>query len=157
MEKFCSTCKCTKMLSEFSKRAGTKDGLSYSCKQCASNRSRSHYDRHKPEYVKRASTQSTARCVALQNWRRTLKCEGCDESDPVCMDFHHVNSDTKEANVATLTAFSLGKMLTELKKCVYVCATCHRKIHAYGMNKIFTHEPVDLATSFSEYVKNIAV
>ena len=52
------------------------------------------------------------------------------------LDFHHVNPDEKifglcDSNAATK---SLEKQLMEAKKCILVCANCHRGIHAGILN-----------------------
>lgn len=43
------------------------------------------------------------------------------------LEFHHVNQDEKELNLSQ--GGTLEKQLSELKKCVLVCANCHRGIH----------------------------
>ena len=52
------------------------------------------------------------------------------------LDFHHVNPETKSFGITDSNAVTkaLEKQLTEMKKCVLVCANCHRGIHA---GKIF--------------------
>jgi hypothetical protein len=47
------------------------------------------------------------------------------------LDFHHIDESTKEFGLSqrSLTR-SWEKILIELKKCVLVCANCHREIHA---------------------------
>ena len=47
------------------------------------------------------------------------------------LEFHHVDPEEKEFGITTDTATrSLEKQLQELKKCILVCANCHRGIHA---------------------------
>lgn len=47
------------------------------------------------------------------------------------LEFHHINEKTKSFDLGTrgLTR-SWEKIKKELKKCVLVCANCHREIHA---------------------------
>ena len=56
-------------------------------------------------------------------------CRNCEESDPVCLDFHHI--DEKVSSVSTLVAErrSLGTIQRELQKCELLCANCHRERH----------------------------
>ena len=50
------------------------------------------------------------------------------------LEFHHVNPSEKEFGLTTSTSTrALSKQLVEMKKCILVCANCHRGIHA---NKI---------------------
>jgi len=67
----------------------------------------------------------------FKNYKRTLKCQDCSESDPVCLDFHHKNPSEKEYPVTEMPrrGFSKEKILTEINKCSVLCANCHRKHH----------------------------
>ena len=73
---------------------------------------------------------------ALRDWfrahRETLKCERCPESDPDCLDFHHLDPKEKETNVATAcrAGWSIPHLQAEMAKCIVLCANCHRKHHA---------------------------
>lgn len=55
MEKYCKRCDTTKPVSEFNKRADTKDGLGYSCRQCNSQAGKEHYEKNKERYKKNAA------------------------------------------------------------------------------------------------------
>lgn len=46
------------------------------------------------------------------------------------LEFHHVNPEEKEFSVASSNMKNLEAQLQELKKCVLVCANCHRGIHS---------------------------
>lgn len=48
------------------------------------------------------------------------------------LDFHHVNPEEKEFGIGDSNAVTkaLEKQLIEIKKCILVCANCHRGIHA---------------------------
>lgn len=47
------------------------------------------------------------------------------------LDFHHVDASTKSFSLsqAGITR-SIARMREEAKKCILVCANCHREIHA---------------------------
>lgn len=65
--------------------------------------------------------------------KRQLECRICGESDIACLDFHHLDPSTKEFDIALASgqqAWSWEKVLTEIRKCVCLCANCHRKVHA---------------------------
>ncbi len=49
------------------------------------------------------------------------------------LEFHHVNPEEKEFGLSANSAItkSLDKQLTEVRKCILVCANCHRGIE-YG-------------------------
>ena len=79
----------------------------------------------------------------------TLKtpCVHCGESDPRCIDFHHMDPKKKSFNVASPPAgTSEHLVLQEIKKCVNLCANCHRLLHC-GDEKV-------CASALYSYEKN---
>jgi hypothetical protein len=58
-------------------------------------------------------------------------CVACGENHPACLDFHHTDPGNKEFNVAwALRHRSTEAVVREAKKCIVLCANCHRKLHA---------------------------
>jgi hypothetical protein len=56
-------------------------------------------------------------------------CANCGEKDPVCLDFHH-KDNTKEYDVSKLISLgNIVKLRAEIRKCIVLCANCHRKHH----------------------------
>ena len=53
------------------------------------------------------------------------------------LDFHHLNPDEKEMSFGKITAHPVSweKIVKEIKKCIMVCANCHREIH-YGFSNV---------------------
>ena len=75
--------------------------------------------------------------IRLRYLRRKIKviqymggvCEDCQGSfNPCVYDFHHVDG-TKEHNVSHLLRGKWENIINELKKCVMLCANCHRLRH----------------------------
>ena len=60
------------------------------------------------------------------------KCKDClGTFIPSVYDFHHVDPAIKDANASILFKKGLtAKVIEELKKCVMLCANCHRIRHA---------------------------
>ena len=51
------------------------------------------------------------------------------------LEFHHVNPEEKSFSItAETTTKAIEKQLEELKKCILVCANCHRGIHSNNIN-----------------------
>jgi transcription elongation factor Elf1 len=88
--------------------------------------------------------------TVFQKWRETLKCCRCGEADAACLEFHHSDPSQKELGVIKMITRSMGAVLKELKKCVVVCANCHRRIHAYNIDTDPTLD--DLAAKFETFV-----
>lgn len=58
------------------------------------------------------------------------KCENCGYSKcKEALDFHHLDPSKKDFNISGSHARSWSKIEGELKKCVLLCANCHREIH----------------------------
>lgn len=86
----------------------------------------------------------------FHGWKATLKCSRCELDEVACLDFHHCDPTQKETGVIRQISKGLQSVLIELKKCVVVCANCHRKVHYY---KIPTESDTDdLAKRFYEFV-----
>lgn len=64
------------------------------------------------------------------NYKSVLKCERCNESFWFCLDFHHNELGGKEYPVNILVnRRRKDLLLEEIKKCIVLCANCHRKEH----------------------------
>ena len=62
--------------------------------------------------------------------KEALKCNRCDESHIVCLDFHHIDPNQKEGNVGQIARnYSTKRLLEEINKCEILCSNCHRKEH----------------------------
>lgn len=70
------------------------------------------------------------------------KCCCCGlEDDPVVYDFHHVQPSNKEFGIGSATTTrSREAYANEAKKCIMVCANCHRKIE----NELIDLSKIDL-------------
>lgn len=63
------------------------------------------------------------------NLLQKSSCIDCGETDPVVLDFDHVNREEKLRSIAKLIrqGTALTKLQTEISKCVIRCANCHRR------------------------------
>ena len=61
--------------------------------------------------------------------KRFKGCSHCGyKKNPVALQFHHVDPSTKLYNVACMRRSSYkqwGKIKTEMRKCIVLCANCH--------------------------------
>ena len=63
-------------------------------------------------------------------FKSTLACIRCGENHISTLDFHHVDSSTKDSAVHKLISNgAYAKALKEIEKCIVLCANCHRKHH----------------------------
>ncbi|QLH80593.1 homing endonuclease associated repeat-containing protein [Halosimplex pelagicum] len=82
------------------------------------------------------NTERTLRRRArLRAWvnerKRERGCADCDESDPACLDFHHLDGEAKAMAVTDMITHGHGReaLREEFEKCDVLCANCHRKRH----------------------------
>lgn len=62
------------------------------------------------------------------------------------LEFHHIDPSQKSYGIASDgTCHDLEKDLAEVKKCILVCANCHREVHAnfYTVEKILQYKIFD--------------
>ncbi len=63
----------------------------------------------------------------IGNYKREHGCIKCNEDDPVCLEFHHVDPSKKQINIAQCT--SKRGALKEIEKCEILCLKCHDSLH----------------------------
>lgn len=80
------------------------------------------------------------------------KCACCGDSfELCCYDFHHLNPNEKDFSLSSVNyngAKTWLKIRDELKKCILVCANCHRLIHN---NLIFAPETSNFNDEYYEW------
>lgn len=62
-------------------------------------------------------------------------CRDCGEKDPIVLDFHHIEEKhpaLRKKKGARRAFICLGwdALHIEIKKCIVLCANCHRRLHA---------------------------
>ena len=79
------------------------------------------------EYVKAWRVRQKQRLVGLFG----SKCQVCGYDRCInSFDFHHVDPDKKDFTISSMIHANWSVIFEEVKKCVMVCANCHREIHA---------------------------
>ena len=85
-------------------------------------------------YAKRRETLSARRQELKAEWlkfKATLKCAKCGFDHQAALDFHHENPKEKTGSVNKFVSNGqFRKAYEEIKKCVVLCANCHRVHHA---------------------------
>lgn len=58
-------------------------------------------------------------------------CERCGETNPVCLEFHHLDESEKKYSVGRLISNtpSIETVMNEVEKCQLLCRNCHRQVH----------------------------
>jgi hypothetical protein len=130
MMKTCTLCKATKDVSFFNKKKTTKDGLQNVCSECNRKNLKRHYVKNKDSYLEKNTKARREKREFIDSLKIGLQCEKCGEKEICCLDFHHMKDKDFEIANASNRNLSLERIKKEIKKCICVCANCHRKIHA---------------------------
>ncbi len=69
----------------------------------------------------------------LKMGHRKIICQKCGHSDPLSLEFHHRNSETKQFQISTairncVSNITVADILNEIDKCDILCCNCHRII-----------------------------
>jgi len=115
--KICNKCEERLSFNSFYNNKNFPDNKDGKCKQCA----------HKQQ-VKRRSIK----------WKELFKykgeeCAHCGVSEPAhpeIYDFHHIDPEVKEKQIADLILCKKERLYEEADKCLMLCSNCHRKEHA---------------------------
>lgn len=97
---------------------------------------REHYARNKDVYKARARAFTDQARIRNSRFVRTYleghPCEHCSETDPVVLQFHHHDSESKYRAVADLvrSGHSIKVIQAEIDKCIVLCANCHARVTA---------------------------
>ena len=112
--------KCGKILpiTEFNWRSKAKGTRRSECKYC-------HSDYMKQKYQEKKNI--------VQSIKSSCSCAKCGDTRGYVLDFHHINPEEKEDSIARLTSNNskLDRVYDEIKKCVVLCANCHREFHYF--------------------------
>src|SRR5690242_14498724 len=126
-------------VTKFTKDKTRSNGYSSTCKACAKLRTRGKM-KHRKTYIDHI---------------KSFGCQLCSESTPCVIDMHHV----EKAKYSSSGRSRIGwkDWYEDVSKCVFICANCHRKVHAglitVNVDKCFSVE--ELTAGFEEYLKTI--
>jgi hypothetical protein len=102
------------------------------CVPCRSEYGKEHYRRNTRYYRAKAGPARErsrgANNAIVDAFLRTHPCIDCGETDPIVLDFDHVDPKLKTGNVGHLQHSNGEERLqAEMNKCVVRCANCHRR------------------------------
>lgn len=134
--KKCCKCLLTKPLSYFHKNRSQKDGHARNCKICQRDYDAKSYtgNTERQEQIRAWSKRKYAKNRDfVKRYKSFCGCKICGEKDSIVLDLHHLSASTKDADPSSLYGKSRERLKTEIRKCVVLCANCHRRVHAGTM------------------------
>lgn len=137
--KKCNICGMEKSLTAFACNKAKPDGLQGNCSDCGKAKNKEWYSRNKAHKLRYSATSKKKKADLY--WKRIQPvydagCQQCGEKDIATLEFHHVEKKQFDICVMIHCGHSWQKVLEELKKCVCVCANCHRKAHYYKLSLV---------------------
>jgi hypothetical protein len=92
--------------------------------------SRKHYLKTQEATKRRTKEVKEEQKAEWYKFKATLKCTTCGFSHVAALDFHHEDPTTKTGNVHRFVSNGqFAKAYEEIKKCIVLCANCHRIYH----------------------------
>lgn len=138
----CSRCGIDKPTSQFFKDKNNKCGSRKQCKVCDRQVRGRHITpahKRKRQSINQLPTDGMTLKDKL-NWVISTKegksCEHCGcQPHTSALDYHHLNEKDKLFGLSGIRRFRTGEITLEMiklemKKCILLCANCHRALHA---------------------------
>jgi len=117
----CKKCKSTKELSNFLPTYAFKN----ICKECHKNNVKKWRNTNPTTNLRIATKSYTKNSLYVQS-QKINPCPNCGILYPFyMMDFHHIGE--KRRNLSRLYGLSKENVDAEIKKCIILCANCHRE------------------------------
>ena len=92
--------------------------------------SRTYYSKNKDKSKVATKNTKIKERLKWYIFKATLKCTACGYSHIACLDFHHEDPSTKKGSVHQfISNGQFAKAYEEIKKCIVLCANCHRIHH----------------------------
>ena len=131
MQRKCNKCNRTKPIEDFhfkDKKRGVRNTI---CKSCSLEYSRKWYSKNKTWQKANAKRHSIAtkhkHARKLYEYLTTHPCVDCGESDPLVLEFDHIQSKKNTVGEMVSAAYSWKRIVEEISKCEVRCANCHRR------------------------------
>jgi 5-methylcytosine-specific restriction endonuclease McrA len=90
---------------------------------------RKWYYAHKPQQLIKQDLRARENLKQLSAYKETLHCAHCGidfVGRPEICDFHHINPSKKTGPVSWFKTYGWKQIMTEVAKCIPLCANCHR-------------------------------
>jgi len=93
--------------------------------------SRKHYEANRERLIAHEKGRKKSIRAQWIEYKQSVKCISCGFAHPAAIDFHHVNPSPQDRKIyELLRCNNFGGAMEEIKKCVPLCANCHR-VHHY--------------------------
>ncbi len=151
MKKVCGKCKEEKDVSEFHSYKRMKDGLQPHCKVCINEiyKLKPISEKKKKSWVEQTKKKKERNSLRNVDYKNQLggKCVKCGDKRIYVLDYHHLDPSKKLDHVSSLIERNKKLAEEEIKKCILLCACCHREFH---------HLERENGITIEEYTRSLA-
>ncbi len=91
--------------------------------------SRKHYEANKEKIKLQAKNYKRIKRKEWSEFKAKFKCTNCGFSHPAVIDFHHVDTTDYKSVYLLSKNSNYREAMEEIKKCIPLCANCHRIHH----------------------------
>jgi hypothetical protein len=133
---FCRHCSMWKPITDFTKGLRRRDGLKSFCRDCENK----YYRGKRGNVDKKQYLRQKQRVDERKQRTLTQQGGGCHFCGVIfdvmnVYDFHHIDPNQKEYWIASILGRANSTWVKESKKCVLICAICHRLVHKFVRRK----------------------
>ena len=125
---------CSKCLNEYEPYSKAKRRI---CRPCKQEYDRNYHKTRPSDSKVRKQEMQTTRMIEnktkVYQYLKDHPCVMCGESDPVVLEFDHIDQGTKDSPVSLMHYHAWDKIQVEIAKCRVLCANCHRRHTAVQM------------------------
>lgn len=133
----CTKCKEEKSITEFYWRDRKRRIPTTYCKACNKAHTKNWRKNEGKEKWILSKNKKIEKVRQWVNEQRALGCEKCNEKRFYVIDFHHIDPENKKHTVGSQAMYSSWKATKEeIKKCIRLCANCHRELHYLEQKKL---------------------
>lgn len=105
-------------------------------KERQAENARRHYDKNKEAVKKRARLWTKVNAAynrkLLARYKLFVGCSNCGyKRCSAALEFHHLDGEDKDRSIGSMVTVgcSTSRIKAEARKCVVLCANCHREVH----------------------------
>lgn len=131
--KICTKCKRELPIENFRWKNKTEGRRHSQCKECQSKQEKEHYRNLSSDRQIKVQTRQRNLLIRNTEYLNSIKsngCQKCGDKRLYVLDFHHIDPTQKDNTINHMRkSSSLENLISEVDKCIVLCANCHREFH----------------------------
>ena len=93
--------------------------------------------KQKKNYSEEGKTRFKKGRLWYENFMSKCSCQQCGIDNPDVLEWHHQDPNQKDNSISNMIGrYSVAAILSEIQKCICLCANCHRILHVREKGKL---------------------